>query len=123
MKDNHKPSWPKQRGGILLYSRIESLIRNKILSGSYEPGELLPREDDFADYYGVSKITVRKALEKLETEDLIRRIPGKGTFVADEIPIRKQFIVSGSIYDIVRDAARYGVKVQERASTALEQVE
>ena len=100
---------PKERGGVLLYRRIESLIRTKILSGQYEAEEMLPKEDSLAEDYGVSKITVRNALAGLEADGLIDRIPGRGTFVARDIQVKKQYIVTGSIYDIVRDATRYGV--------------
>jgi GntR family transcriptional regulator len=93
-----------------LYSRIESIIRNKIFSGQFEPGEKLPREEDLALEYNVSKITVRNALSRLEAEGLIVRTPGKGTFIAENIPVQKQFIVTGGIHDIVLDAKRYEVK-------------
>ncbi len=95
---------------IPLYSRVESFIRNRILSGYFEAGEKLPKEDDFLKQFGVSKITIRNALARLESEGLIRRNPGKGTFVADTIPVNKQFIVTGAIHNIVLDAERYDVK-------------
>jgi len=107
---NRTSSWSKERGGVLLYRRIESLLKKKILSGHYEPGELLPREEDFAEQYSVSKITIRKALSLLDADGLIVRIPGKGTFVAEEMPLQEQFVVTGNVYKFVRDATRYVVK-------------
>jgi len=50
-----------QYGVIPLYSRVESLLRNKILSGEYEQGEKLPTEDELVQCFGVSKVTVRSA--------------------------------------------------------------
>jgi GntR family transcriptional regulator len=96
---------------IPLTTGIESLLRNKILSGQYEPGEKLPTEDVLLQHFGVSKITIRNALSRLEADGLIIRNRGKGTFVAEKIPVTKQFIVTGDVYDIVFDAARYDVKV------------
>jgi GntR family transcriptional regulator len=96
---------------IPLYARIESLLRSKILSGQYEPGEKLKTKEELVKQFGVSKITVSNALSHLQMEGLITSNRGKGTFVAEKIPVMKQFIVTSSIPDILFDAARYEVKV------------
>lgn len=95
---------------IPLYNRIESQIRNKIISGQYEPGEQLPTEDELVRQLRVSKITVRKAMSHLETDGLIVRSQGKGTFVSEGIPAKKQLVVSDGVYGIVRSAEKYEVK-------------
>ena len=77
---------------IPLYSRVATIIQHKIASGQYEPGERLPTEDELVGQFGVSKITVRNALALLESDSLINRIRGKGTFVADTIPEIKQSV-------------------------------
>jgi GntR family transcriptional regulator len=77
---------------IPLYSRVSSIIQNKILSGQYEARDKLPTEDELVEYFGVSKITVRNALALLEADGLIFRTRGKGTFVAPVIPETKQTI-------------------------------
>ena len=79
---------------VPLYSRVSSIIQNKILSGQYESGDKLPTEDELVEYFRVSKITVRNALALLETEGLIVRTRGKGTFVAMGVPLKKQYIHS-----------------------------
>ena len=83
---------PIKKDLIPLYSRVSSIIQNKILSGQYEPNDKLPTEDELVDYFGVSKITVRNALALLETDGLIFRTRGKGTFVSPVIPETKQYI-------------------------------
>jgi GntR family transcriptional regulator len=75
---------------IPLYSRVLSIIHNKIISGQYEPEEKLPTEDELVRDFQVSKITVRNALALLEADGLIHRIRGKGTYVAKVIPTTKQ---------------------------------
>jgi GntR family transcriptional regulator len=95
---------------IPLYARIESLLRSKILSGQYEPGEQLPTKEELAMQFGVSKITVSNALSHLQMEGLIISNRGKGTFVSEKIPMTKQYIITNGIPDIVLDAARYEVK-------------
>lgn len=96
--------------GLPLYSHVEYLIRNKILRGQLEPGEKLPTEKQLAKQLGVSIITIRTALSRLNDEDLVIRNRPKGTFVSDNLPLQKQFIFTGGIYDIVTDAMRYEVK-------------
>ncbi len=96
--------------GIPYYYHIESLIRNKILSGQLEPGERLLKEQDLAAQFGVSQITIRTALSHLEAEKLIVRRSGKGTFVAEAVPTRKQTIVTRDLGHFVRDSAKYQPK-------------
>lgn len=65
----------------LLYSAIESDLRQKIFSGQYKPGEKLPTEAELCEMFNVSRITVRRAIQNLVDDDLLRRYRGKGTFV------------------------------------------
>ncbi len=101
------------RSSIPLYTRIESLIRDMILRGQMEPGERLPKEEILASRLGVSRVTLRSALSKLESESLIIRKRAKGTFISDQITFTKQNIVTGSVYDIVMDSVNYDVKPLE----------
>lgn len=71
------------------YYEIKADIRQKINDGHYKPKEALPSEPCLQKIYGVSRITVRKALDDLYTDGLIYKIQGKGTFVEDS---RKQKI-------------------------------
>jgi GntR family transcriptional regulator len=95
---------------IPLYTRVESILRHRILSGQMEPGQKFPKEDDLAAYFGVSKITIRTALSRLKQAGLISTSRPIGTFVAENIPVPKQFVVTGGIYDIVTDSTRYQAK-------------
>ncbi len=95
---------------VPLYSRIESIIKNKILTGQLEPGSKLPTEAELITRFGVSRITIRQALSRLETEGFIIRQRSKGTFVSDDIPTTKQIIFSGGVRDIISDSKRYETK-------------
>jgi GntR family transcriptional regulator len=70
------------------YSRVTSSLRERILSGDLRPQAQLPTERELSEQYGVSRITVRRALEILEEEHLITRRQGRGTFVSPQ-PSRK----------------------------------
>ncbi len=61
--------------------RLFLLLRDRILSGEIGPNTRLPSEPLLAQEHGVSRVTVRRALDKLADEDLIERRPGSGTFV------------------------------------------
>jgi DNA-binding FadR family transcriptional regulator len=60
---------------------ITGQLRQAILGGRYAPGEKLPAERQFASAFGASRATIRTALSRLETERLVTRRPGAGTFV------------------------------------------
>ncbi len=67
-----------------LYLQLEASIKHDIYSKKYKPGEKLPTEVELSKIYGVSKITVRKAMENLTKDSLVERIRGKGTFVSQK---------------------------------------
>ena len=106
----NKGSRRNRKTSIPLYVRIESLIRNRILNGQLEPGEKLPTEGELIKQFGVSQITIRNALSNLEREGLIVRNRAKGTFVAENVPFRKKFVITNEVYNILQDADRYEVK-------------
>lgn len=65
-----------------LYLQVEAAIRNAIITKKYSPGQKLPTEVELSELYEVSKITIRKAMEKLSNDGLVQRVQGKGTFVS-----------------------------------------
>lgn len=67
---------------IPLYIQIEEELRGGIRSGELEPLAQVPSEAELSDRFGVSRMTARKALDRLVGDGLIFRQPGKGTFVA-----------------------------------------
>ena len=71
-------------GPIPLYIQLEQGLKARIEAGEFKPGDCLPTEELIGQYYGVSRITVRKALEALETQGLILRRRGVGSFVAEK---------------------------------------
>ena len=67
-----------------LYKKVYSDLKVKIESGQLQPGSKLPGEEELRETYQVSVITIKRALQILANEKLIRRIPGKGSFVMSE---------------------------------------
>jgi GntR family transcriptional regulator len=66
--------------------QLAQVIRAGIMRGTYPPGFRLPTEVQLASDYGVSVITVQRALKALDDEGLIKRYRGRGTFV-EEMPM------------------------------------
>ncbi|HHX50257.1 MAG TPA: GntR family transcriptional regulator [Clostridia bacterium] len=66
---------------VPLYAEIANEIRRRIREGIYIPGEQLPSEPELAEYFGVSRGTLREALSVLEKEGIILRRHGIGSFV------------------------------------------
>ncbi len=68
-----------------LYRQLRRSLRDAIEEGRLGPDDVLPAERDIADRFGVSRITVRKAIDGLVDEGLLDRRHGAGTFVASRI--------------------------------------
>ena len=66
-----------------LYENVYNDLKHKIECGDLKPGDKLEVEEDMITHYGVSAITVKKALNLLAEEHRIRRIRGKGSFVME----------------------------------------
>jgi GntR family transcriptional regulator len=68
------------------YAKIKLDVIAKIKGGVWEEGSQIPPETELESLYNTSRITVRRAMEELEKDGYIRRIQGKGTFVASAEP-------------------------------------
>ena len=66
---------------VPLYHQVKTSILRRIETGQWRPGDRLPSEDELAEGFKVSKITVRQALRELAQIGHIRREQGRGTFV------------------------------------------
>jgi GntR family transcriptional regulator len=64
-----------------LYHQIKETITRQIVSGRWRPGHELPSEADLCAHFGVSRGTLRRALDDLQNRGLIVRRQGRGTFV------------------------------------------
>lgn len=67
---------------IPLYHQLQNILKTEIETGRWLSDERLPSEQEIAERFHVSKITVRQALTELAQLGYIRREQGRGTFVA-----------------------------------------
>ncbi|HUA59688.1 MAG TPA: GntR family transcriptional regulator [Verrucomicrobiae bacterium] len=68
---------------VPLYHQLHSVLKAEIEAGKWRPGEQIPTESNLSEAFGVSKITVRQALERLVELGYIRKEQGRGTFVSE----------------------------------------
>jgi GntR family transcriptional regulator, arabinose operon transcriptional repressor len=92
--------------GLSKHERLREHLVNEMISGRLKPGQSLPSERQFAEKLGVAYMTVRQTMASLENEGLIRRVPGKGTFVEDDA--RRKLRRGQDIFALVVPMTRAG---------------
>jgi DNA-binding LacI/PurR family transcriptional regulator len=77
-----------------LYLRIQRIIEEQILQGKLPAGSQLPGERELARQFGVSQMTVNRAIQELVRKGRLYRRSGAGTFVTDPLqPVRVHGVV------------------------------
>jgi DNA-binding GntR family transcriptional regulator len=90
------------------YHRVKEAVLARIADGTWGPGSLLPAEPDLCQAFGVSRITVRKAISDLVHEGKIQTVQGKGTFVAKP-KVGERFVQRA--FGIYEDMERRGLRL------------
>lgn len=67
---------------IPIYYQIMEQLKAQIKSGELLPDMPLPSEREYAEQFGISRMTVRQALSNLVNEGFLYRLKGRGTFVS-----------------------------------------
>jgi GntR family transcriptional regulator len=76
------PSTLERKNVTALYQQIATRLREEAMNGAYEPSGKLPSEAQLCARFGVSRITVRQAMDQLAGDGTVERKQGKGTYVA-----------------------------------------
>jgi len=105
------------------YAQVKQHLKDGLASGRWAPGELMPSEAELVYAFGVSRMTVNRALRELQAEGLVLRTQGVGTFAAPLHRVSSTLTISDVHDEIVarghRHQARVHLQRAERAGAAL----
>lgn len=65
-----------------IYIQLKNIIKGSIMNGEFGPNEMIPSETQLAETYKITRTTVRRSISELVSENLLRKVHGKGTFVS-----------------------------------------
>lgn len=88
-----------------LYHRLHDWLRDEIESGALGPGDRIPTEAELSARFGVSRTTVKQAIQQLVHAGLVYRVQGKGTFVSQP-RIHRRLAGLISFHDEMRQRGR-----------------
>jgi DNA-binding GntR family transcriptional regulator len=80
-KESDKEEKIDKRSYLPAYVQLAGILKQRISSGTYQPGSRLPSEASLAKDFGLSAMTARQAVGVLAEEGLVKRVQGSGTFV------------------------------------------
>jgi GntR family transcriptional regulator len=83
------PSALRREHGTSLHRQLFMVVREQIARGAYAASTALPTEEALCEQFGVSRITVRRALQDLESEGFVERRHGRGTYVLETAPTQR----------------------------------
>ena len=97
--------WPK-------HHRVYLVLRQQIADGTYGTDGPMPSEKTLAQQFGVSRITIRKAMERLSQEGSVDRERGRGTFA--RLPSREPSPVEASLSGNIENLIALGLETEVR---------
>ncbi|MCR5813539.1 MAG: GntR family transcriptional regulator [Desulfovibrio sp.] len=100
-----------QKTGVPLYLQAAAFIRRLIESGEWPIGFRLPSLENLARFFGMSRVTVRQAVQSLVTENLLESCQGRGTFVASKPDPRQRVRLLTSWQALIRRVENYKVEI------------
>ena len=105
-----------EKAPIPLYYKIIKYFHEQIQNGKLKAGDRLPTESELIKMFGVSRITVRLAMERLKFSGFVVRQRAKGTFVSDHVKPTRTILLSGHIKSIVEEAKKYDIKILDKTT-------
>lgn len=86
---------------LAFYLQVANSLKEDILSGKFKNGQSIGSQKELGESFGVSRITIRKAIEILEKENLVTTIHGKGTFIKQD-KVEQQLDQLKSLTDVIK---------------------
>jgi GntR family histidine utilization transcriptional repressor len=105
------------------YQTIKRSITDGIVQGVWRTGALLPSEHELCRSFGVSRMTVNRAMRELAAEHLVRRVPGLGTFVAEPVAESSLVDIRNIAAEVVKRGHQHRAVVQTLERSTLPDAE
>ena len=105
------------------YAQVKAFLKQGLSSGRWPPEALMPSESELVAQFGVSRMTVTRALRELQSEGLVQRVQGMGTYAAHLAPVSSSLTIRDLHEEIVARGHQHHAVVflsrQEACSAAL----
>ncbi len=72
-----------KKNAVPAYEQVKAFIKTHISTGQWKPGDPVPSEATLMQQFGISRMTVNRALRELAADGLVTRVQGSGTRVAE----------------------------------------
>jgi len=96
---------------VPLYYQLYTLLKDQILDGTIGYGSRLPTEQQLGDVFGLSRITVKRAMDDLAAEELVERRRGRGTSVIHQY---KPKVVTAPLVEMLEGIENMGRNTKAR---------
>ena len=111
------------QGPSAAYAQVKQALKAGLSEERWRTGDLMPSEAELVAQFGVSRMTVNRALRELQSEGLVDRVQGVGTFAAQRHRISSRLTIRDLHEEIEARGHRHHVEVhlvqEERAGAAL----
>ncbi|GAP34969.1 histidine utilization repressor [Piscinibacter sakaiensis] len=105
------------------YLRVKQWLKGELSGGRWLPGARMPSEAELVARFGVSRMTVNRALRELQAEGLVERVQGAGTFAAQPVRLSSTLTIHDLHAEIEARGHRHHAEVhlqrEERAADGL----
>jgi len=100
------------------YARVKQYLKDALEEGRWAPGEQMPSEAELVALFGVSRMTVHRALRELQDAGLITRLQGVGTFAAQLHRVSSTLTINDIQEEIHRRGHRHDATVHLKRAEA-----
>lgn len=98
-------------GALAPYARVKAHLKQGLAAGHWAPGTQMPSESELVGRFGVSRMTVNRAIKELQSEGLVERVQGLGTFAARLHRVSATLTVRDLHEEIVARGHRHATEV------------
>jgi GntR family transcriptional regulator len=103
---------------VPLYGKVEEVLAAEIAAGELQPEDRLPSEDELLTRFGVSRITIRRAIQNLIQRGMVEIRRGHGTFVLAPRISQELTKLTGFVEDMMTHGRRASARVLGHAVVA-----